>query len=217
MPNASFNQPTVKDDSPAFLLRGNRFKPLAWETMSAEQQQMTRAVLEGQRGNMQGPYNVLLRSPELGQLAQAFGAHTRFNSSLPLALNELAILLIARDWTAQFVWWAHRRIAEDAGLPIDLVQAISNQTPMPKNLPDNVIAVFEFCKELMQTRKVSDSAFAHVVKHIGERGVVDLMATMSYYTLVCMSLNVDDYPLPDGVEPELAPPRGSNLDANQQQ
>ena len=69
MPNASFNQPTVKDDSPAFLLRGNRFKPLAWETMSAEQQQMTRAVLEGQRGNMQGPYNVLLRSPEVGQLA----------------------------------------------------------------------------------------------------------------------------------------------------
>lgn len=204
MPNASFNQPTVKDDSPAFLLRGNRFKPLAWETMSAEQQQMTRAVLGGQRGNMQGPYNVLLRSPELGQLAQAFGAHTRFNSSLPLQLNELAILLIARDWTAQFVWWAHRRIAEDAGLPVALVQAISNQTTIPKNLPDDVIAVFEFCKELIKTRKVSDSAFAHVVKHFGERGVVDLMATMSYYTLVCMSLNVDDYPLPDGVEPELA-------------
>lgn len=208
MPNASFNQPTVKDDSPAFLLRGNRFKPLAWETMSAEQQQMTRAVLGGQRGNMQGPYNVLLRSPELGQLAQAFGAHTRFNSSLPLQLNELAILLIARDWTAQFVWWAHRRIAEDAGLPVALVQAISNQTTIPKNLPDDVIAVFEFCKELIKTRKVSDSAFAHVVKHFGERGVVDLMATMSYYTLVCMSLNVDDYPLPDGVEPELAAHEG---------
>jgi len=208
MPNASFNQPTVKDDSPAFLLRGNRFKPLAWETMSAEQQQMTRAVLGGQRGNMQGPYNVLLRSPELGQLAQAFGAHTRFNSSLPLQLNELAILLIARDWTAQFVWWAHRRIAENAGLPVALVQAISNQTTIPKNLPDDVIAVFEFCKELIKTRKVSDSAFAHVVKHFGERGVVDLMATMSYYTLVCMSLNVDDYPLPDGVEPELAAHEG---------
>jgi 4-carboxymuconolactone decarboxylase len=208
MSKSSLNQPTVTDDSPAFELRGNRFKPLAWENMSAEQQGMTRAVLEGQRGNMQGPYNVLLRSPELGQLAQAFGAHTRFNSSLPLQLNELAILLIARDWTAQFVWWAHRRIAEDAGLPVDLVQAISNQTPMPKNLPDDVVAVFEFCTELIQTRKVSDSAFAHVAKHFGERGVVDLMGTLSYYTLVCMSLNVDDYPLPDGVEPELTAPWG---------
>ena len=208
MSKSSLNQPTVTDGSPAFELRGNRFKPLAWENMSAEQQGMTRAVLGGQRGNMQGPYNVLLRSPELGQLAQAFGAHTRFNSSLPLQLNELAILLIARDWTAQFVWWAHRRIAEDAGLPVDLVQAISNQTPMPKNLPDDVVAVFEFCTELIQTRKVSDSAFAHVAKHFGERGVVDLMGTLSYYTLVCMSLNVDDYPLPDGVEPELTAPWG---------
>jgi 4-carboxymuconolactone decarboxylase len=171
--------------------------------MSVEQQQMTSAVLGGQRGNMQGPYNVLLRSPEVGHLAQAFGAHTRFNSSLPLALNELAILLIARDWTAQFVWWAHRSIAEEAGLPVALVQAISNQTPIPKNLPDDVMAVLEFCTELIQTRKVGDLTFAHVVKHFGERGVVDLMATMSYYTLVCMSLNVDNYPLPDGLQPEL--------------
>jgi 4-carboxymuconolactone decarboxylase len=116
----------------------------------------------------------------------------------------LAILLIARDWTAQFVWWAHRRIAEEAGLPVALVQAISNQTAIPKSLPDDVMAVFEFCTELIQTRKVDDSTFKQVVKHFGERGVVDLMATMSYYTLVCMSLNVDDYPLPEGHEPELA-------------
>ena len=206
MPSSSINQPTVTDDAPAFVLRGNRFKPLAWEYMSAEQQQMTRAVLSGKRCNMQGPYNVLLRSPEVGHLAQEFGAHTRFNSSLPFALNELAILLVARDWTSQFVWWAHRQIAEDAGLPVALIQAISNQMPIPQNLPDDVIAVFEFCKELIQIRKVSDSTFTQVVKHFGERGVVDLMATMSYYTLVCMSLNVDDYPLPDGVEPELNAP-----------
>jgi len=206
MPSSSINQSTVTDDAPAFVLKGNRFKPLAWENMSAEQQQMTRAVLSGKRGNMQGPYNVLLRSPEVGYLAQEFGAHTRFNSSLPFALNELAILLVARDWTSQFVWWAHRQIAEDAGLPVALIQAISNQMPIPQNLPDDVIAVFEFCKELIQIRKVSDSTFTQVVKHFGERGVVDLMATMSYYTLVCMSLNVDDYPLPDGVEPELNAP-----------
>jgi len=206
MPSSSINQSTVTDDAPAFVLKGNRFKPLAWKNMSAEQQQMTRAVLSGKRGNMQGPYNVLLRSPEVGHLAQEFGAHTRFNSSLPFALNELAILLVARDWTSQFVWWAHSQIAEDAGLPVALIQAISNQMPIPQNLPDDVIAVFEFCKELIQIRKVSDSTFTQVVKHFGERGVVDLMATMSYYTLVCMSLNVDDYPLPDGIEPELTAP-----------
>jgi 4-carboxymuconolactone decarboxylase len=193
------------DPAPPFELRGHRFKPLTWETMSAAQKAMTRAVLGGQRGHMQGPYNVLLRSPEVGQLAQQFGAHTRFHSSLPLALNELAILMVARDWTAQFVWWAHRRIAEEAGLSPLLIQAIADKQLPSMPLSAEVKAVHDFCHELIQQRQVSDATYALVLALFGERGIVDLMATMSYYTLVSMALNVDKYPLPDGVEPELTP------------
>ena len=190
--------------TPEFTMRGNRFKPLTWEAMTPEQQAMTRAVLGGQRGSMQGPYNVLLRSPEVGQLAQQFGAHTRFHSSLPLALNELAILLVARDWSAQFVWWAHRRIAEEAGLSPVLIQAIATGASVPTDLPTDVQVVHRFCRELLTQKRVSDVTYADAVNHFGERGVVDLMATMSYYTLVCMSLNVDGYPLPEGAQAELA-------------
>jgi 4-carboxymuconolactone decarboxylase len=193
------------DLPPPFELRGHCFKPLTWKTMTPEQKTMTRAVLGGQRGHMQGPYNVLLRSPEVGQLAQQFGAQTRFHSSLPLALNELAILLVARDWTAQFVWWAHRRIAEEAGLPCALIEAIAQKQQAPLGLADDVRAVHQFCHELIQNRRVSDAAYALVLTHFGERGIVDLMATMSYYTLVSMALNVDGYPLPEGALPELAP------------
>ena len=117
---------TSSDSAPVFELRGNRFKSLTWDSMTPVQQRMTHNVLAGKRGPMQGPYNVLLHSPELGDLAQKFGAHTRFNSSLPLALNELVILLVARSWTFQFVWWIHRRIAEEAGLPKDLTYAIAS-------------------------------------------------------------------------------------------
>ena len=197
--------PTQTPDSmpPSFELRGQRFKPLRWEEMSEAQQAMTRAVLGGQRGAMQGPYNVLLRSPEVGNLAQQFGAHTRFHSSLPLALNELAILMMARHWTAQFVWWAHRRIAQEAGLPVDLIACIAQGRAAPEGLPPEVLAVHRFCAELIADRKVGDAAYADAVAHFGERGVVDLMATLSYYTLVCMALNVDGYPLPEGAQPEL--------------
>ena len=187
-------------------LRGNRFKPLTWETLSPSQLKMVENVMTGKRGSMQGPYNVLLRSPELGNLAQQFGAHARLNSSLPLALNELAILLVARFWTCQFVWWAHRRIACEAGLDETLIQAIA-LGQKPRNLPVDIAAVYDFCDELLQTRAVSDEPYAATVKLFGEVGVVDLMATMSYYTLVSMSLNVDHYPLPDGVIPELKPCR----------
>ena len=185
-------------------MRGNRFKPLTWEALSPAQLKMVESVMSGKRGSMQGPYNVLLRSPELGNLAQQFGAHTRFNSSLPLALNELAILLVARFWTCQFVWWAHRRIAREAGLDEALIQAIATGQN-PQGLACDVAAVYGFCNELLQTRVVSDAIYMATVQLFGEAGVVDLMGTMSYYTLVSMSLNVDQYPLPDGEMPELKP------------
>ena len=187
---------------PEFQLRGKRFAPLTWPEMTPAQQQMTQSVLGGKRGSMQGPYNVLLRSPALGQLAQQFGVHTRFESSLPLMLNELAILMIARFWTSQFVWWAHRKMALDAGLDEGLINAIAlGHAPSP--LPEPLAAVHSFCHELIHTRQVSDSTYAALSTQVGEQGVVDLMAAMSYYTLVSMCLNVDQYPLPDGVLPEL--------------
>ena len=189
---------------PVFELRGQRFSPLTWDTMTDAQRHMTSSVLDGQRGSMQGPYNVLLRSPELGDLAQKFGSHTRFKSSLPLALNELAILLIARFWSCQFVWWAHSHIAVQAGLDAALVSAIAEGRSQGE-LPDDVAAVYNFCNELIQTRTVGDAAYAAVLARFGEAGVVDLMGTMSYYTLVSMTLNVDQYPLPEGVKPPLHP------------
>ena len=189
---------------PPLDLRGHRFKPLTWETLTPAQTQMVESVLSGKRGSMQGPYNVLLRSPELGDLAQKFGAHTRFNSSIPLALNELAILLVARFWTCQFVWWAHRRIGFDAGLSQSLIEAIARRQA-PQDLSKDAAVVYEFCNTLLQTRQVSDGQYAGVIELFGEAGVVDLMGTMSYYTLVSMSLNVDQYPLPEGVDAELSP------------
>jgi 4-carboxymuconolactone decarboxylase len=196
MTDTAVNQPKTP-----LNLRGTRFKPLTWETLTPAQLTMVDSVMAGKRGSMQGPYNVLLRSPELGNLAQQFGAHTRFNSSLPLRLNELAILMVARFWRCEFVWWAHRQIALDSGLPAALVESVLvSKVPadLPLGLPVHELGVFAFCHELIETRRVGDATYAALVAQFGEAGVVDLMGTMSYYTLVSMSLNVDQYPLPPG-------------------
>jgi 4-carboxymuconolactone decarboxylase len=174
--------------------------------MNPEQLAMVESVMAGKRASMQGPYNVLMRSPALGNLAQQFGEHTRFNSSLPLALNELVILLVARMWTSQFVWWAHKSIALDAGLDAALVDAIAaGSQPNLQALPANLAAVYCFAQELLEKKRVCDATYAALVAQYGERGVVDVMGTISYYTLVSMCLNVDQYPLPEGAQPELKP------------
>ncbi len=99
----------VAADAPQFTLRGDRFKPLTWDEMTQEQKTMTEHVLAGKRGSMNGPYNVLLRDPQMGDLAQQFGAYTRFDSSIPHKLNELAILMTARFWNSQYEWYAHHK------------------------------------------------------------------------------------------------------------
>jgi 4-carboxymuconolactone decarboxylase len=185
-------------------LRGDRFAPLTYERMTPEQKTLTDHVLAGERASMNGPFNVLLRSPEMGDLAQKFGAHIRFHSSLPNKLNEFAILITARFWNSQFEWYAHHRYALQAGLNAAVIEAVANgQRPAPMQ-PDEEV-VYNFCTELLNTREVTDATFRAAVDKLGERGVVDLTGVVGYYNLVSMLLNIDRYPLPEGVKPELKP------------
>lgn len=186
-------------------LAGDRFKPLAYDQMTPAQKTMIENLLAGERrGNTGGPFNVLLRSPEIGDLAQKLGAGVRFHSSLPPRLNELGIIITARYWTAQFEWSAHKRAALAAGLNPAIVDAIA-AGKRPTSMQADEEAVYNFATELLRTKQVGDATFQAATKAVGERGVVDLISVIGYYQLVSMLLNVDRYPLGDGVRPELKP------------
>jgi 4-carboxymuconolactone decarboxylase len=194
--------PTTRD----LHLRGGRFKPLSYDTMTPEQKTLVTNILAGPRTSLDGPFNVLLRSPEMGDLAQKFGAQMRYHSSLPPRLNEFVILITARHWTAQFEWQAHHKIAVTAGLSPTVIDALA-AGKRPASMQPDEAAVYNFCTEVLSTKQASDAAFQAAVEKFGERGVVDMLGVMGYYQFVSMMLNVDRYPLPDGVQPELKPLR----------
>jgi|SRR5690242_6657336 len=185
-------------------LAGDRFKPLTYDEMNLAQKTMIENLLNGERRGTGGPFNVLLRSPEIGDLAQKLGAGVRFHSSLPNKLNELAIIITARYWTAQFEWNAHKRAALAAGVSPAIVDAIAAGKRPAQMQPDEE-AVYNFGTELLRTKQVSDATFQAAKTAVGERGVVDMISVMGYYQLVSMLLNVDRYPLGEGVQPELKP------------
>jgi 4-carboxymuconolactone decarboxylase len=190
--------------SPDLHLRGDRFKPLTYAQLTAEQKAMADHVLAGDRGTLNGPYNVFLRSPEMGDLAQKFGDYTRFHSSVPKKLNEFAIIITARAWNSQYEWFAHRKYAADAGLSPEVIEAVATGK-RPTAMKTDEEIVYNFCTEMLNTKQVSDSTFEAASAKLGEQGVVDLVAVMGYYSLVSMTLNLDRYPLPDGAKPELKP------------
>jgi 4-carboxymuconolactone decarboxylase len=189
---------------PQFTLAGDRFKPLTWNEMTPAQKSMIEHLLSGARRGVGGPFNILLRSPEMGDLAQQFGASVRFPATLPPRLNEFAIILTARFWTAQYEWTAHRRAAAQAGLSEEIIQAVAAGKRPAKMAQDEEV-VYNFCTEVLKTHQVSDATFQAAVKALGERGVVDVMGAMGWYQFVSMLLNVDRYPLGEGVQPELKP------------
>jgi ABC-type molybdate transport system substrate-binding protein/alkylhydroperoxidase family enzyme len=183
---------------------GARFKPLAPDEMTDAQRKVYEAIAGGPRGGVRGPFNPLLRSPELADRAQKLGEYLRFNSSMPPRLNELAILITARYWTSQYEWHAHSALALKAGLSPSIVEDVS-KGKRPAGLTEDEAAVYDFCTELHRDKAVSDAAYATLVKRFGERGAVDLIGVSGYYTMVSMVLNVDRHPLPGGAPPPLPP------------
>jgi 4-carboxymuconolactone decarboxylase len=167
-------------------LRGDRFPPLQSQRLSEGQRAMIDDLLAGARTSLDGPFNTWLRSPEMGNLAQNLGEYLRYRTSIPLRLNEMAILMTAKLWSSQYEWVAHKAAA--------------------RMQPDEV-AVYDFVTELRQRRRVSDAAFKSAVATLGEQGVVDLIGVLGYYDLVSMTLNVDRYPLAGGVPAPFPEPR----------
>jgi 4-carboxymuconolactone decarboxylase len=188
-------------------LRGDRFKPLTYDQLTPEQKTMVEHLYAGERGGMNGPFNVLLRSPETGDLAQKLGAQLRFHSALSAKQRELAILVTARYWTAQYEWTAHRKLAMQAGISPATADAIAAGKKPPSLEPEQEV-VYNFCNEILHTKQVSDANYKAAVDKLGERGVVDLTALVGYYQFVSMILNLDRYPLPDGAKPDLQPLKG---------
>jgi 4-carboxymuconolactone decarboxylase len=183
-------------------LVGDRFKPLKWDEMNPAQKTMMEHLANGPRRGAGGPFNVLLRSPEMGDLVQEFGAKMRFGSSLPPKLNEMAIIIVGRHWTSHYEWNAHRNAAAQAGLNEAIIQSIA-QGKRPASMDADETIIYNFATELLNTKQVGDANFKAVKDKFGERGVVDLIGVMGYYQLVSMLLNVDRYPLPAGVKQEL--------------
>lgn len=175
------------------------------ESMSPEQRAVYDKVVSGPRGRVQGPLRAAIHNAELADRWQALGELLRYRTSLTPRLSEIAILVTARCCDSPFEWYAHRKEAEKAGVEAAIIEAILAQDD-PSLAGDDDI-VYRHALELNRTRSVSDATYARTLKRFGERAVVELTALVGYYTMVAMTLNAHEIPLPEGVAPAFALPQ----------
>ncbi|MFN3657862.1 MAG: carboxymuconolactone decarboxylase family protein [Pseudolabrys sp.] len=160
--------------------------------MTKAQKALLASLRAGPRGKAvtpRGPFAAWMHAPEFGQLAQALGAHCRYNTALPPRLSEFAILCTARLWRAQYEWFAHAPMAEKAGIPRKTIEDL-RRGRVPKSARKDERAIYVFVQELYKKRRVSERTYKRLQGLIGDSALVELVGICGYYALISMTLNV---------------------------
>jgi 4-carboxymuconolactone decarboxylase len=197
---------TVAAPQPGARLPQNapRFPQLTLAQLDAQQRPLGEKILKVSSVGLGGPYNAMLRSPVMGDRLFEMLDYLRFHTSVPRRLNEFAILIQGRLWTAQVIWLAHYPAALKAGLE----QSVADQLKAgrrPMGMKPDEAAVYDFCTELSTRHRVSDATFRRLRQFLSEQQVVDLTAVTGGYVTIAMLLNATEQPVPPGRTPPLAP------------
>jgi 4-carboxymuconolactone decarboxylase len=176
-----------------------RFPQLTTEQLTDAQKPLAEEIMKVSSVGLGGPYNPLLRSPVLGQRMFDLLHYLRWETSVPLKLNEFAILIIGRQWRSQVEWFAHAPLAVKAGLSPDIVAELK-AGKRPSNMPPEEAAVYDFVTELTTMHAVSDETFERAKKLLGEQQVVDLTTVAGTYISIAMVLAMSEESVPPGKE-----------------
>lgn len=174
-----------------------RLPIISAEDMNENQRKIHDRILSGKRAGFRGPFNMWVHSPGFLEVLEKVGAYLRFDSALDPRLSEMAILITARFWTAQYEWFAHEPHALKGGLDPAIISAIAERR-RPENMKPDEEALYDFCTELHETHAVGDAAYRAAFEQFGERGVVDLTGLIGHYTMVSMTLNAFEVEIPGG-------------------
>jgi len=179
-----------------------RMPAIPRDRMDDAQRAAADELIAGPRKGVKGPFIPLLRSPQLLARLQKVGEYLRFESALPRRVNEFVTLVVSRAWTQQFEWAAHVPLALAAGTAGQTIEAL-REGRRPAAMSREQELAYDLTTELQRTCGVSEATYRACVEAFGERGVIDLVGLVGYFTTVSMVLNVAHTPPePDaGVEP----------------
>jgi 4-carboxymuconolactone decarboxylase len=168
-----------------------RYPTLSPDQLSAEQKAYIENLSKPPRNNTTAlknpPFKVYMRDPELGSKLEAVSDYVRWGTGLPPRLTELAIMITARNWSSQWIWRGHYRGAVRGGLDPSVGTDIA-AGKRPEKMKEDETILYNYATEMYRDKAVSDATFAAAVKQFGEKGLIDLVATMGYYDTVAMTL-----------------------------
>ncbi len=174
-----------------------RIPPITSKNQIAPEAYASFDSIAASRGNVRGPFAMLMHSPELAGRAAHLGAFVRFESSLPAHLREITVATVARECECAYEWAAHASALKEAGIAESTIDVIRTKAPVDGLGPDEQ-KVVRYARELVREHRVSDETFAPVHALLGDTGITELTAAVGYYSFLACVLNAFEVPAPDG-------------------
>src|SRR5258705_12542849 len=159
-----------------------RFAPLKADELTPPQKAWADEIAVPPRNAKFGnpPYRAYIRNPDLAPRLSALSDYLRWNTKLPARLSEMAILITAREWTAQYEWFAHYPLALKGGLDPKVADAIA-AGKRPDSMKDDEAALYDLATALYRDKKVSDPVYQAALGKFGERGHLDIIGIIGHY------------------------------------
>ena len=168
-----------------------RYPELRMDQLNAAQKAYVESLQKPPRNNTTAlknpPFKVYMRSPELATKLEAMSDYVRWGTGQPPRLTELAIMITARQWSSQWIFRGHYRASVRGGLDPSVGADIA-AGKRPTKMKEDETILYNYATEMYRDKAVSDATFAAAVKTFGEKGLIELVATMGYYDIVAMTL-----------------------------
>jgi len=181
----------------------SRVADLRPDQLSAEQNRIYEEIAAPRAGVVRGPFAVWLRTPKIADAANRLGNSVRVEGKIDRRLLELAVLIVARHWNAEYVWFVHEKEGLEAGLSKDVIDAVSRNWE-PKFSRSDEKVVYDIVTELHQTRTVGPISYKRAVAALGLEPFIELITAIGFYTTAAMMINAFDVPVPEGARPLLS-------------
>ena len=149
-----------------------------------------------------GPGSAMINSPEMRRRSNYLVNYLRDESSLPKQIQELVMILTARNMDCQYIWHAHAARARQQGISDEFVDNLRDGKPLPP-LSAELQLVVDYVTELFANHRVSEATFQAALNQFGALSLTEITTLMGYYSLLAFNANAFEIDVPVGAEPTL--------------
>jgi 4-carboxymuconolactone decarboxylase len=174
----------------------SRLPPVSRSELSVDEQRLYDVIAGTRRAGLAGPFSALIRNPAIAEPTNDLHNAFRLKGQLDRRLFEFVVLIVAHEWSAQYAWTVHERLAVKAGLSRTTIDSLREGREF-LSIRDDERLVYIVVREILDNKTLATKTYHQAVDVLGLELLVELVTAVGFYSMLCCVLNVFEIPVHD--------------------